>query len=108
MGIAGDFLRRVLNEYEEILIHNPELRTKRCPDDAIIRRIRRSLEEVHNIVAAMKWLEENSKAKCSPEERSYYLYLLLSRLDDVFSEKPVVRVEPTCSQPESEMSWDIS
>ena len=93
MSTTGDFLKDVLDEYEDILNKNPKLRTAPDPGIPLTRRICRSLEEVKNLDTAMKWLQKQPKTECPPEERSYYLYLLLSWLDEFYSTRRLTRAK---------------
>ena len=91
MGIVGEFLSKLLNEYEEILSQNPDLRTRPCPDNEFTGSFRESLDNVNDIPSAIKWWERESQDKLSPMERGYQIYLLLHKLDYILSDKSIVR-----------------
>lgn len=88
---VGDFLVDLLDEYEVIANKNPEIRIETCPDNNLTRNILRSLEKVSSIPNAMKWYTSIPK-HIDSKDRGYYLFLILRRVDDLHSERPIVRL----------------
>lgn len=95
MSIVVEFISKLLNEYEDILSQNPDLRTQPCPNNEFTRLIKKSLEDIHNVKDAIRWWEETSRNELTLNDRRYHLYLLLQKLDHIFSDKSIVRYKTT-------------
>jgi predicted amidohydrolase len=88
---VGEFLSVLLDEYEDIANEHTEIRVVRSNE--LTEKIKRSLEQVNSLPTAIKWYNEDIPERDKTIARGYYLGCLLERIDKLYSEKPIIRLQ---------------